>query len=48
MATTKTTKARKSAERASTPKPPLKTASQDAIDLLIADHREVDGYFTAY
>lgn len=50
MATTRKTKANKSAARNAAPKPraALKDAPQNAIDLLIADHREVDDYFTTY
>jgi hemerythrin superfamily protein len=50
MATTAKTKARKATERASRPKPTPapKAEPQDAIALLEADHREVDGYFDAF
>jgi hemerythrin superfamily protein len=50
MATTAKTKARKPIERAPRPKPSSapKAARQDAIALLEADHREVDGYFEAF
>jgi len=50
MATTAKTKAKKTAARAavSKSKPAPKGAPQNAIDLLVADHREVDEYFTAY
>ena len=50
MATTKKTKARRAAERAAA-KPsahPEAARPQDAIGLLEADHREVDGMFEKY
>lgn len=52
MATTKTTKAKKAAERKSAPKKArsAKGAAEtmSAIDLLEEDHREVEGYFEEY
>jgi hemerythrin HHE cation binding domain-containing protein len=52
MATTKKTKAKKSAERKSAPKKArgAKGAAEtmSAIDLLEEDHREVEGYFDQY
>jgi hemerythrin superfamily protein len=49
MATTRKTKAAKAQARASKPKPgPSVAAPQDAIALLEADHREVDGLFDQF
>jgi hemerythrin superfamily protein len=46
MATTAKTKDTKAAARKS--RPPADTGAADAISLLEADHREVDGYFDAF
>ena len=49
MAVTSKTKAARKSARAAAPKPaPQATASQDAITLLEADHREVEAYFEQY
>ncbi len=48
MATTVKTKSRKAKARAARPSVAASAAPADAIDLLTADHREVDGYFDAF
>lgn len=48
MATTAKTKAAKATARAANRKPTPKGEAVDAIALLEADHREVDGYFEQY
>ncbi len=48
MAVTAKTKATRAQSRASASKSAPATGPQDAIALLEADHREVDGYFEAY
>ncbi len=48
MATTAKTKSRTAKERAERSSLPANVAPQDGIDLLTADHREVDGYFQAF
>ena len=48
MAATKKTKAVRASIRASRRKSQPSPAAQDAISLLEADHREVEGWFEAY
>jgi hemerythrin superfamily protein len=48
MATTAKTKARNATTRAAAPKAAPAADAPDALSLLEADHREVDGYFDAY
>lgn len=48
MATTVKTKSHKAKMRAARPGPAGNMSPMDAIDLLTADHREVDGYFDAF